>query len=116
MPLNFGHAAGHANARIHRSRNVSGLLKGEEQDSDWRQERDSSTLFSEHLKVTFSFQAAIFGLGKLVFQQALRFIRICVLFLFGKLSLFSFSSVQAQLRGHWVADSRERQRSGLFGS
>lgn len=75
-----------------------------------------STLFSEHLKVTFAFQAAICSPGKLVFQQALRFIGICVPLLFGKLSLFSFSSVQAQLRGHCVADSRERQCLGLSGS
>lgn len=72
-------------------------------------------LFSEHLKVTFSFQAAVFGPGKLVFQQALRFIGICVPLFFGKLSLFPFSSMQAQLRGHCVTDSRERQCLGLFG-
>lgn len=100
---------GCANARISQ---IIGTCKGRGAGC-WGQEGDS-TLFSEHLKVMFAFQAAIRGPGKLVFQQALRFIGICMPILFGKLSLFPFSSVQAQLRGHCVTGSRERQCLGLL--
>lgn len=115
LPLNFGHAVGHANICIRRFPKCVGTPEGRG-TGIW-----IATGEGQHT-VQWAFEAhsflskCSFRPWKSFFRQALKFIRVYVPLLFGKLSLFPFSSVQAQLRGHCVTNSRERQCLELFGS